>query len=160
MIGFWPPCFLPTSSAQPNSLNASAIGRGGNFSTVTTLSSGRNWRVSRGREIDTAGDGFFATFDGPARGVRCALAIRDVVRSLGIEIRAGLHTGECELMGDKVGGIAVHIGARVMACSEAGSVLVSRTVKDLVAGSGLEFTGHGIHQLKGLTEEWELFFAT
>jgi class 3 adenylate cyclase len=113
----------------------------------------------RGREIDTAGDGFFATFDGPARGVRCALAIRDVVRSLGIEIRAGLHTGECELMGDKVGGIAVHIGARVMACSEAGRVLVSRTVKDLVAGSRLEFTGHGIHQLKGVTEEWELFFA-
>jgi len=117
-------------------------------------------RRFRGREIDTAGDGFFATFDGPARGVRCALAIRDLVRPLGIDIRAGLHTGECELMGEKVGGIAVHIGARVMASSEPGKVLVSRTVKDLVAGSGLEFTEHDIHQLKGVTGEWELFFAT
>jgi pimeloyl-ACP methyl ester carboxylesterase len=113
----------------------------------------------RGREIDNAGDGFFATFDGPARGVRCALAIRDVTRPLNIDIRSGLHTGECELMGDKVGGIAVHIGARVMACSEPGKVLVSRTVKDLVAGSGLEFTGHNVHQLKGVAGEWELFFA-
>ena len=113
----------------------------------------------RGREIDTAGDGFFATFDGPARGVRCALAIRDVVRPLGVDLRAGLHTGECELMGDKVGGIAVHIGARVMACSEPGKVLVSRTVKDLVAGSGLEFTGQKVRQLKGVAGEWELYFA-
>jgi class 3 adenylate cyclase len=114
----------------------------------------------RGREIDTAGDGFFATFDGPARGVRCALASRDVVRTLGIEIRAGLHTGECELMGDKVGGIAVHIGARVMALSEPGKVLVSRTVKDLVAGSGLEFDSYGIHRLKGVAGDWELFSAS
>ena len=114
----------------------------------------------RGREIDTTGDGFFATFDGPARGVRCALAIRDVVRTRGIEIRAGLHIGECELMGDKVGGIAVHIGARVMASSEPGRVLVSRTVKDLVAGSGLEFESRGVHQLKGVAGDWELFFAS
>ena len=114
----------------------------------------------RGREVDTTGDGFFATFDGPARGVRCALAICDVVRSLGIEIRAGLHTGECELMGDNLGGIAVHIGARVMASSEPGKVLVSRTVKDLVAGSGLEFTAYGVHQLKGVAEGWELFIAS
>lgn len=113
----------------------------------------------RGREIDTAGDAFFATFDGPARGVRCALAIRDVVRTLGIEIRAGLHTGECELMGEKVGGIAVHVGARVMAASEPGAVLVSRTVKDLVAGSGLDFESRGIHRLKGVSDEWELFSA-
>jgi pimeloyl-ACP methyl ester carboxylesterase len=113
----------------------------------------------RGREIDTAGDGFFATFDGPARGVRCGLAIRDTVRSLGLEIRAGLHTGECELIGEKVGGIAVHIGARVMKVAEAGMVLVSRTVKDLVAGSGLQFTGHGIHELKGVAGDWELFAA-
>ena len=111
----------------------------------------------RGREIDTAGDGFFATFDGPARGVRCGLAIRDAVRSLGLEIRAGIHTGECELIGDKVGGIAVHIGARVMNTAKAGEVLVSRTVKDLVAGSGLEFTSHGTHTLKGVDGEWELF---
>jgi pimeloyl-ACP methyl ester carboxylesterase len=113
----------------------------------------------RGREIDTAGDGFFATFDGPARGVRCALAIRDAVRSMGLEIRAGLHTGECELIGEKVGGIAVHIGARVMKAAEAGAVFVSRTVKDLVAGSGLEFTSRGIHELKGVTGDWELFAA-
>src|SRR5690606_17183853 len=93
----------------------------------------------RGREVDTAGDGFFATFDGPARGVRCALAIRDVVRALGIEMRAGLHIGECGVMGEKVGGIAVHTAARVMAESRPGGVLVSRTVKDLVAGSGLVF---------------------
>jgi class 3 adenylate cyclase len=113
----------------------------------------------RGREVDTAGDGFFATFDGPARGVRCALAIRDAVRSLELEIRAGLHTGECELIGDKVGGIALHIGARVMQTAEAGEVLVSRTVKDLVAGSGLEFTGRGVHELKGVAGDWELFAA-
>jgi class 3 adenylate cyclase len=114
----------------------------------------------RGLEIDTAGDGFFATFDGPARGVRCALAIRDVIRGLDIEIRAGLHTGECELMGDKVGGIAVHIGARVAAAAEAGKVLVSRTVKDLVAGSGLAFTPTGVHRLKGVAGDWELYSAS
>lgn len=113
----------------------------------------------RGREIDTAGDGFFATFDGPARGVRCGLAIRDAVKSLGLEIRAGLHTGECELIGEKVGGIAVHIGARVMSAANAGDVLVSRTVKDLVAGSGLEFRDRGVHELKGVEGEWELFAA-
>ena len=113
----------------------------------------------RGREIDTAGDGFFATFDGPARGVRCGLEIRDAVKLLGIEIRAGLHTGECELIGDKVGGIAVHIGARVMSTANEGDVLVSRTVKDLVAGSGLVFTGRGTHALKGVSGEWELFSA-
>lgn len=114
----------------------------------------------RGREIDTAGDGFFSIFDGPARGVRCALAIRDVVRSLGIEIRAGLHTGECELMADKVGGMAVHIGARVMSLSQPGKVLVSRTVKDLVVGSGLNFDPAGRHKLKGVADDWELFYAS
>jgi len=114
----------------------------------------------RGKEVDTAGDGFFATFDGPARGVRCALAIRDLLRSLDIEVRAGLHTGECELMGDKVGGIAVHIGARVMAGAQAGEVLVSRTVKDLVAGSGLVFESRGEQRLKGIKGSWELFAAS
>jgi len=112
-----------------------------------------------GREVDTAGDGFFATFDGPARGVRCALAIRDVVRTLGIEVRAGLHIGECEVMGPKVGGIAVHIAARVMALSQPGRVLVSRTVKDLVAGSGLHFESAGLHALRGVAEEWDLYYA-
>lgn len=111
----------------------------------------------RGREIDTAGDGFFATFDGPARAVRCACAISDAVRSLGIEIRAGLHTGECEVMDDKVGGIAVHIGARIAAHAEAGEVLVSNTVKDLVAGSGLSFRDRGAQTLKGVPGDWRLF---
>ena len=111
----------------------------------------------RGREIDTAGDGFLATFDGPARGVRCACAISDAVRSLGIEIRAGLHTGECEVMGDKVGGIAVHIGARIAAHANAGEVLVSHTVKDLVAGSGLSFRDRGTQSLKGVPGDWHLF---
>ena len=114
----------------------------------------------RGREVDTAGDGFFATFDGPARAVRCACTIRTAVRQLGIEIRAGLHTGEVELSGDKVGGIAVHIGARVLATARAGEVLVSSTVKDLVAGSGIGFTNRGGHVLKGIPGEWQVFAAT
>ena len=111
----------------------------------------------RGREIDTAGDGFLATFDGPARAVRCACAISKAVRALGLEIRAGLHTGECELMGDKLGGIAVHTGARVAAAARAGEVLVSSTVKDLVAGSGLAFLDRGVQGLKGIPGEWRLF---
>lgn len=111
----------------------------------------------RGREIDTAGDGFFATFDGPARAVRCACAVSDAVRSLGIEVRAGLHTGECEVMGDKVGGIAVHIGARIAAHAAAGEVLVSNTVKDLVAGSGLSFRDRSAQSLKGVPGDWRLF---
>ena len=111
----------------------------------------------RGREMETAGDGFFATFDGPARAVRCACAIGEAVKSLGINVRAGLHTGECEIMGDKVGGIAVHIGARVAAQAGAGEVLVSSTVKDLVAGSGLRFAERGVYWLKGVPGEWRLY---
>ncbi len=111
----------------------------------------------RGREIDTAGDGFLATFDGPARAVRCACAISDGVRALGLDIRAGLHTGECEVMGDKLGGIAVHTGARVAAQARPGEVLVSSTVKDLVAGSGLAFQDRGMQSLKGIPGEWRLF---
>ena len=111
----------------------------------------------RGVEMDTTGDGFFATFDGPARAIRCALAIIDNVQQLGIRIRAGLHTGECEMMGNKAGGIAVHIGARVMAHSGANEVLVSSTVKDLVAGSGIKFVERGIHELKGVPDEWHLY---
>lgn len=117
-------------------------------------------RIFRGREVDTAGDGLFATFDGPARGIRCACAIRDAVADLGIAIRAGLHTGECEVVGDKVLGIAVHLGARVAGCAEANEVLVSRTVKDLVAGSGLGFVDRGAHALKGIPGEWRLFAAS
>jgi pimeloyl-ACP methyl ester carboxylesterase len=113
----------------------------------------------RGHEVKTTGDGFLATFDGPARGVRCARAIADEVRSLGIDIRAGLHTGECEIIGDDVGGIAVHIGARVAALAGAGEVLVSSTVKDLVAGSGLRFGSRGVTPLKGVPGEWQIFAA-
>ena len=111
----------------------------------------------RGTELDTAGDGFFASFDGPARGIRCASAITEAVQELGIEVRAGLHTGECELLDAKVGGIAVHIGARVAKEAEPGEVLVSSTVKDLVAGSGIEFRERGIAELKGVPGEWRLF---
>jgi class 3 adenylate cyclase/pimeloyl-ACP methyl ester carboxylesterase len=111
----------------------------------------------RGREMDTAGDGFFATFDGPARAISSACAIRESVQELGLEVRAGLHTGECELIDDKVGGIAVHIGARIAALAEPGEVLVSSTVKDLVAGSGIQFEDRGEHPLKGIAEPWHLF---
>ena len=111
----------------------------------------------RGREIDTAGDGFLASFDGPARGIRCALAVLDALEHLGIPARSGLHTGECEVVGDKLAGIAVHIGARVAACASAGEVLVSQTVRDLVAGSGIDFDDRGLHELKGLTEPRRLF---
>ena len=111
----------------------------------------------RGREVDTAGDGFLATFDGPARAIRCATSVRDRVSDLGLEIRAGLHTGECEQMGERIGGIAVHIGARVVGSAEPSEVLVSSTVKDLVAGSGIEFVDRGRHALKGVPDEWQLY---
>jgi class 3 adenylate cyclase len=110
-----------------------------------------------GKELDTAGDGFFASFDGPARAIRCACAITDAVKEVGLEVRAGLHTGECELVESKVGGIAVHIGARVAKAAQPGEVLVSSTVKDLVAGSGLEFRERGAAKLKGVPGEWRLY---
>jgi class 3 adenylate cyclase len=110
-----------------------------------------------GREVDTAGDGFFASFDGPARAIRCAHAIVGGVRELGVEVRAGLHTGECEVLGGKVTGIAVHTGARVAAQAQPGEVLVSSTVRDLVAGSGIGFEDRGAHELKGIPGEWRLF---
>ena len=113
-----------------------------------------------GREIDNSGDGFFASFDGPARAIRCAGAITEGVRDLGLDVRAGLHAGECEIVDGKVTGIAVHIGARVAAEAIAGEVLVSSTVKDLVAGSGIEFEERGEHQLKGIPGEWRLFAVT
>jgi pimeloyl-ACP methyl ester carboxylesterase len=111
----------------------------------------------RGAELDVVGDGFFARFDGPARAVRCACAITAGVRELGLEVRAGLHTGECEVMDGKVGGIAVHIGARVAKEAQPGEVLVSSTVKDLVAGSGLRFRERGTAALKGVPDEWRLY---
>ncbi len=111
----------------------------------------------RGREVDNSGDGFFATFDGPGRAIGCACAIRNSLAQLGIAIRVGLHTGECEMIGDKVGGITVHIGARIQAIAEAGEVLVSSTVKNLVVGSGLDFADRGVHGLKGVPDEWQLY---
>ena len=111
----------------------------------------------RGVEIDTAGDGFFARFDGPARGIGCALAIREAVHELGLEVRIGLHAGECEMLDGKVAGIAVSIGARVSALAAAGQVLVSQTVKDLVTGSRIAFEDHGDHELKGVPGRWRLY---
>lgn len=132
----------------------------------------RNWRVLldahdavvrsqvsrfRGRVVNTLGDGFFAMFDGPQRAIRCAMAIRDTVQALGIEVRAGLHTGECQIRGDDIGGIGVHIGARVSALAGPNDVLVSRTLRDLVIGSGLDFEERGSCTLKGVPGDWPLF---
>jgi pimeloyl-ACP methyl ester carboxylesterase len=113
----------------------------------------------RGREIDTAGDGFFASFDGPARAIRCGLAIAEGSRSLGLEVRAGVHTGECELLGDTLAGIAVHTGARIAALARGGEVLASQTVKDLVAGSGLDFEDRGEQEFKGVPGRWRIYAA-
>jgi class 3 adenylate cyclase len=111
----------------------------------------------RGREIKNSGDGFFATFDGPARGLRCAAGIVERVADVGLSVRAGLHTGECELLPDDVAGMAVHIGARVMDQAGPGEVLVSSTVKELVVGSGLRFADRGIQALKGVPDPWHLY---
>jgi class 3 adenylate cyclase/pimeloyl-ACP methyl ester carboxylesterase len=111
----------------------------------------------RGKEVDTAGDGFFASFDGPARAIHCGCAIAETVGELGLQVRVGLHTGECEVMDGKVAGIAVHTGARIAANAQPGEVLVSSTVKDLVAGSELTFQDHGTHELKGIPGEWRLY---
>jgi class 3 adenylate cyclase len=111
----------------------------------------------RGREVKTTGDGFLATFDGPARAIRAADAIRAELRELGLELRMGLHTGECELLGEDIGGIAVHIAARVLSKAGVGEILCSRTVKDLVAGAGFAFTNRGAHRLKGVPDQWQLY---
>jgi class 3 adenylate cyclase len=116
--------------------------------------------LQRGREVKTMGDGFLATFDGPARAIRCAQAVQDEVSSLGIEVRAGIHTGEVELIGDDVGGMAVNIGARIGAIANPGEVLVSSTVRELVVGSGLEFADRGVRTLRGAPGEWRLFAAS
>ena len=120
---------------------------------VTDIEIGRH----RGRLIDRAGDGLFATFDGPARAVRCAASLRDRVKGIGIDLRAGVHTGEMSQKAGRVGGVTVHIGARIMSLAGAGEVFVSRTVKDLVAGSGLRFADRGSHRLKGVAEEWQIY---
>ena len=114
-------------------------------------------RIFRGREVNTTGDGFVASFDGPARAIRCGQAIIDATRALGIELRMGLHTGECEVRGDDLGGLAVHIAARIGSLASPNEVLVSRTVKDLVVGSGIEFNDRGGHVLKGVPGIWKLY---
>jgi class 3 adenylate cyclase len=113
----------------------------------------------QGREINTTGDGFVAVFDGPARAIQCAAAAREAVRRLGLDIRVGLHTGECEVDGDNLAGIALHVAARVSALAPAREIVVSRTVKDLVAGSGIAFEDFGIHSLKGVPDDWQLYRA-
>jgi class 3 adenylate cyclase len=110
-----------------------------------------------GREVKTTGDGFLATFAAPSRAVACACAVRDAVHQVGLDVRVGLHTGECEIFGEDVGGVAVHTGARVAALAGPGEVLVSSTVKDLVAGSRIEFADRGIHELKGVPGDWRLY---
>jgi len=116
--------------------------------------------IHRGKRVKATGDGVLATFDGPARAIACGCELRDTLRPLDVDIRVGLHTGEIELRGEDIGGIAVHIGARIAGVANAGEVLVSRTVTDLVAGSGIEFADHGIHQLKGVPGDWQLFAVT
>ena len=111
----------------------------------------------RGTEVDSAGDGFFVAFDGPARAIRCARSIVDALAEIGLDVRAGLHTGECEVANGKIAGIAVHTGARVASHADAGEVVVSSTVRDLVAGSGIEFADRGVHELKGIPGEWRLY---
>jgi len=113
----------------------------------------------RGREVETSGDGFFATFDAPTRAMRCAFSVRDAVAVFGLDVRAGLHSGECEVIDEKIGGIAVHIGARVAASASAAEVLVSSTVRDLVIGSAFRFTDRGLHALKGVPGRWRLYAA-
>ncbi len=125
----------------------------GNWHTVMR----KELAAFRGREVDTAGDGLLATFDGPARAIRCACSVRERVHALGLQVRIGLHTGECERVDDGVVGIAVHIGARVAAMAGPDEVLVSSTVRDLVAGSGLQFVDRGTHSLKGVPDDWRLF---
>jgi class 3 adenylate cyclase len=138
---------------------AAELGDGGWADLIATHDERAKAQIARfaGRFVDSAGDGVFATFDGPARAVRCAEAIDDAIRDLGIQIRAGCHTGEVELAGDKVRGIAVHIGARIAAMAEPGEVLVSSTVRDLVVGSGLAFDDAGEHELKGVPSSWHLY---
>jgi class 3 adenylate cyclase len=117
----------------------------------------RQLELFKGREVKTTGDGFLATFDSPTRAVQCARAVRDGVKRLGLEIRAGIHTGECEVGGGDVAGVAVHVAARVQSAAAAGEVFITGVVRDLIAGSGLRTSDRGVHHLKGLDGQWRLF---
>jgi class 3 adenylate cyclase len=152
-----PRCSSQTSSARPSLLPISETVAGVTRSSSTTRSSAASSDRFRGRELNTAGDGFLATFDGPARAIVCACSIRDAARRLGLQIRFGLHTGELELHRSEIRGIAVHTGARVVGKAGPGEGLASSTVRDLVAGSGLEFEDRGSHELKGVPGEWRLY---
>jgi hypothetical protein len=153
-----PPCSSRTSSARRSEWPSLATARGGSCSRSITRPCVASWPF-RGEEKDTAGDGFFATFDGPARAIRCAQAIVSGVAGLGLELRAGAHTGECELHDGKLAGLAVSVGARVAGHAGAGEVLVTSTVRDLVSGSGIEFEDRGERELKGVPGAWSLFAA-
>ena len=120
----------------------------------------RELDIFSGHEVKTTGDGFHATFDGPGRAIQCADAIRESTRQLGLNLRIGIHTGECEIRGESLEGVAIHMAARVSGMAAAGDIVVSRTVKDLVAGSGIEFEDFGIHALKGIPDEHHLFVVT
>ncbi len=155
--GRWRRCSSPTSLARPRPPPGLATAAGATCSSATTQPCAVQLAVHRGHEVKTMGDGFLATFDGPARAIRCAVAIRDELRQTGIDVRAGIHTGEVDLIGTDVGGMAVNIGARVGALGGAGEVLVSSTVRELVVGSGIDFDDRGAHELKGAPGEWRLF---
>ena len=149
MIGFSPRCCSPTLWTRRAGPRRSATVTGMRLLDAHDAVVRVQLDRFRGREVNTSGDGFLAMFDGPQRAIRCAMAIRDAVQALGIEVRAGLHTGECEVRGDDIGGIAVHIGARVSALAGPNDVLVSSTLRDLVIGSGLEFEDRGAHRAQG-----------
>jgi class 3 adenylate cyclase len=156
---FWRRCCSPTSSARPRAPK-NCDQRWQNLLDAHHTTVRRQLARYRGNEVKSLGDGFLATFDGPARAVRCACAIAEAVGPLHIQVRSGLHTGEIEQVDNDVKGIAVHIASRVSALAEPGEVLVSRTVKDLVAGSGLSFNKRGKHSLKGLQEPMDLYAAS
>ena len=155
-----PRCCSPTLSAPPNERPPVGDRRWTEVLDQHDAVVSRQIDMYRGTRIKATGDGVLATFDGPARAIACGCELRDRLRPLGVDVRVGLHTGESELRGEDIGGIAVHIGARIAALANAGEVLVSRTVTDLVAGSGIEFADHGIHQLKGVPGDWQLFAVT
>ena len=156
-IECWPPCLFTDIVGSTDRAAQLGDGRWRDLLDRHDQSVRSQFDRFRGREVKMVGDGFVASFDSPGRAIECALAIRDVLRSFDIGVRAGIHTGEIEIRGDDVAGLAVHIGARVVALAGTGEVLVSSTVKDLVAGSSVRFEDRGEHELKGVPGRWRLF---